>query len=107
MNFEFSIGFFLTLLKARICGLQTQNCVILMLVYGENYPLPAWNIKVKYPTRPGKKYETPNPLDTRKFQKMKYPTHSIPGNSLPDPSLDLTKKIVRSVGLKKNIEKFH
>ena len=54
---------------------------------GENYPLPARNFKVKYPTRPGKKYEIPDPLDTRKFQKMKYLTCSIPGKSLPDSSL--------------------
>ena len=67
-------------MKARIC-------VILLLANGENYPLPARNFKVKYLTRLGKKYEIPDLLDTRKFQKMKYPTHSIPGKSLPDPSL--------------------
>ena len=60
---------------------------------GENYPLPARNFKVKYPTRPGKKYEIPDPLDTRKFQKMKYLTCSIPGKSLPDPSLVYSRVI--------------
>ena len=62
----------------------------MILLNGENYPVPARKSKVKYPTRPGKKYEIPDPLDTRKFQKMKYPTRSIPGKSLPDPSLWIT-----------------
>ena len=67
--------------------LWVANCVFMILLNGENYPVPARKSKVKYPTRPGKKYEIPDPLDTRKFQKMKYPTRSIPRNSLPDPSL--------------------
>ena len=69
--------------------LWVANCVFMILLNGENYPVPARKSKVKYPTRPGKKYEIPDPLDTRKFQKMKYPTRSIPGKSLPDPSLVL------------------
>ena len=52
----------MTLLKARICGLQSQNCVILKLVNGVNYPLPARNFKDKYPTCPGNQYEIPDPI---------------------------------------------
>ena len=67
--------------------LWVANCVFMILLNGENYPVPARKSKVKYPTRPGKNNQIPDPLDTRKFQKMKYPTRSIPGKSLPDPSL--------------------
>ena len=59
----------------------------MILLNGENYPVPARKSKVKYPTRPGKNNQIPDPLDTRKFEKKKYPTRSIPGNLLPDPSL--------------------
>ena len=66
---------------------RVPNCVFMILVNGENYPVPARKSKVKYPTRLGKNNQIPDPLDTRKFEKKKYPTRLIPGKSLPDPSL--------------------
>ena len=84
--------------------LWVANCVFMILLNGENYPVPARKSKVKYPTRPGKKYEIPDPLDTRKFKKMKYPTRSIPGKSLPDPSLGGIRKFSF---IEKNFFKFY
>ena len=72
--------------------LWVANCVFMILLNGENYPVPARKSKVKYPTRPGKNNQIPDPLDTRKFEKKKYPTRSIPGKSLPDPSLHHVQK---------------
>ena len=39
----------------------------------------------------------PDPLDTLKFQKMKYPTRSIPGKLLPDPSLIIVCSWIQNI----------
>ena len=44
----------------------------MILVNGENYPVPARKSKVKYPTRPGKNNQIPDLLNTWKFKKEKY-----------------------------------